>query len=249
MRSNAFREARVSLYILLIIFSCCIVFFLVASMFTSMGYKAYHSGNFGYEDKDNTSPTIIIDAGHGGEDPGASSENGLLEKDVNLDISLLLYSYLTDCGYNVVLTRTDDVLLYDNTQNSKKKQDLENRVKIAQNYDNCCFISIHMNKYPAEYCKGLQTFYSSNNTNSKNLAESIQDSSKLLQTYNKRKVKDGTNTIFVLENIKSPAVLIECGFLSNSEESVMFKKEEYKMQIAFSIYCGITRHLETNYEG
>ncbi len=241
MRSNTFKEARTSIYIFAIIIACCILFYLVASMFTSMGYKDYHA-SVNNEQLNNF--TVIIDPGHGGKDPGAS-ENGIIEKDFNLELSLLLAENLRDCGYSVVLTREEDVLLYDESvSGSKKKQDLKNRVDIANKYENSCFISIHVNKFPAEYCKGLQTFYSANNDNSRIFAEKVQSNVKLLQIDNDRRIKDGTKTIYVLENLKMPAILVECGFLSNAEEANLLSNAEYKAQLAFSIYCGISTYLE-----
>lgn len=247
MRSNAFSEARKSLFIFALILIGCILFYLVASMFTSMGYKAYHTSSTPYDNSKYI--TIVVDPGHGGEDPGAFSDLNLLEKDINLDIASKLNDYLVSFGYNSILTRTEDKLLYsDNVKGTKKRQDLENRVEIANKINADCFISIHMNKYPAEYCRGLQTFYSNNSDASAILAEYIQKSSTVLQTYNNRKIKDGTDTIFVLENLKIPAVLIECGFLSNNYEATEFSNEEYRSKMAFSIFCGISNFWEMQNE-
>ncbi len=247
MRSNAFSEARKSLLVFALILIGCIVFYLVASMFTSMGYKAYHTSTIPYNNSKRI--TVVIDPGHGGEDPGAFVNLNLLEKDINLDIATKLNDYLISFGYNSILTRTDDRLLYsENVKGTKKRQDLEKRVEIANNNQADCFISIHMNKYPAEYCRGLQTFYSGNCDASAILAESIQNNSTNLQTYNNRKIKDGTNTIFVLENLNIPAVLIECGFLSNNYESAEFSNEKYRNKMAFSIFCGISTYWEMQNE-
>lgn len=246
MRSNNFKEAKVSLYIVAVFIACCIIFYLFASLFISMGYEGFHNAKNANANIDYNDAIIVIDPGHGGEDPGAS-DNGLIEKNLNLEIAKLLSEYLSICGFDTVLTRNDDVLLYDPLDNqSKKRQDLNNRVKIAESYDDSIFVSIHINKFPAEYCNGLQTFYSANNAKSKILAESIQNSAMLLQPNNKRVIKDGTDAIYVLENLNLPSVLIECGFISNNDEAKLLTDKEYKQALAFSIYCGIAETLENN---
>lgn len=243
MRSNVFKEAKISILILSIILCVMILFFLIASMFISMGFKNFEKNKTVMADFTDT-PVIIIDPGHGGIDSGATA-NGLIEKDLNLEISILLSDYLTNCGYDVVLTRTDDVLLFDpQIPGSRKSQDLNNRVSIANSYDNVYFISVHMNKFPTENCKGFQAFYSENNDVSKVLAEKLQHNVILLQSDNKRKIKNGTDNIYLLEKINSPAVLVECGFISNKEESYLLKTNEYKQALAFAIFCGIADCLE-----
>ncbi len=243
MRSNSFRDVKRALAVFALLLSAFIMFYLLSTMFISMGFKSYEKAVF--EQTNNESNcVIIIDPGHGGKDPGAVA-NDLIEKDLNMDIAMRLCELLRDCGYDVVLTRNGDYLLYDeNISGSIKRQDLVNRVEFANLYPNSCYVAIHMNKYPAEYCKGLQTFYSNNNKLSNNLAENIQNSAVLLQSDNKRVNKDGTDNIFVLENLKIPAVLVECGFLSNQEEANMLLKDEYKQALAFSIYYGIAEFME-----
>lgn len=247
MNSNSFKEAKISLYILSAIIVISLVFYFVASMFTSMGYDGREKAkdaNAVVEKKEGV--VIVIDAGHGGEDPGAISDE-LLEKDLNLDVALELDRLLTSFGYNTVLTRTEDVLLYRSGEESKKKlYDLKNRADIAESYEDSVFVSIHMNKFPLSYCKGLQTFYSENNELSKVLADSIQENARILQTDNDRTVKSGNDTIYLLNTLDMPAILIECGFLSNEEEADLLSDEQYRKALAFSIYCGLAEVLEEN---
>ena len=243
MRFNIYKEARLSLLILSIVLTVCLIFYFIATMFTSMGYKGFKTANsivpFEY-----SIPMVIIDAGHGGEDPGAVA-GGLVEKDLNLEIAKLLNEILISNGYKTRLTRTDDILLYKNgEENRKKYYDVRNREKIANEYNDAIFISIHMNKFPASYCKGLQTFYSIDNTLGKILAEHIQNCSRRLQIDNKRVVINGKDSIYLLENLKMPSALVECGFLSNKEDSDLLKLSDYKVALAMSIYCGIAEYLE-----
>ncbi|MBQ7383423.1 MAG: N-acetylmuramoyl-L-alanine amidase [Clostridia bacterium] len=192
-------------------------------------------------------PTVIIDAGHGGEDGGAIGKNGIYEKELNLAIAQDLAAMLRSSGIDVVMTRETDILLYDrNTdyRGRKKMLDLAARVKIAESYENCIFVSIHMNSFPQEKYSGLQVYYSANTPEARSLAESIQSSvQKHLQKDNNRKIKQASSNIFLLDRIKHPAVLVECGFLSNSEECALLSSEEYRQKLTLSIFCGITEYI------
>ena len=244
MRSNIFRETRIGFYVLTAILAFSIVFYFLVSMFVSMGYKGYKDAKESNSTTVNNQKNILIDPGHGGEDPGAS-ENDIIEKHLNLDVSLKLNSFLTGAGYSTFLTRTEDKLLYkQGEENRKKFFDLRNREEIANTYENSLFVSIHMNKFPASYCKGLQTFYSENNPESKIIANSVQENIRFLQTDNKRAIKSGNQTIYLLEKLQMPAVLIECGFVSNPEEAKLLINEDYQKALALSIYCGIAEYLE-----
>jgi N-acetylmuramoyl-L-alanine amidase len=189
--------------------------------------------------------TIIIDAGHGGEDGGATSLDGTKEKDLNLSVALNLGNILESNGYSVVYTRTDDTMLYTNSNGSKKMQDLSNRLKIAKKNENAIFISIHMNKFSQAKYSGLQVFYSCNNKQSETLAKIIQSNTqKFQQNENNRETKMAGSNIYLLHNIKNPAVLVECGFLSNQEECEKLKNEIYRKEIALVIYSSIIEFFE-----
>jgi len=189
--------------------------------------------------------TVVLDAGHGGEDGGASSKDGILEKDLNLSIAFLLKDMLEANGVTVVMTRTDDRLLYDRNSNyegRKKALDLSARKKIAEETSNSIFVSIHMNAYPAAQYSGLQVWYSPNHPHSKTVADTIQSTVKnTLQPLNERHTKAATSSIFLLHHLQTPAVLIECGFLSNPQEAALLNTKEYRQQLAFSIFLAIMR--------
>jgi N-acetylmuramoyl-L-alanine amidase len=191
--------------------------------------------------------TIVIDAGHGGEDGGASSDAGLLEKEVNLDIALMLRDMLRANGINVVMTREDDRLLYDRSvdfKGRKKKLDLAARSAVMENVPDAIFVSIHMNSYPSPKYSGLQVFYSPNHRDSATLAETIRQLVReKLQKENTRLTKAATSSIFLLHNAKIPAVLVECGFLTNPEEAARFESSEYRQKVAFSLFCAINEFL------
>jgi N-acetylmuramoyl-L-alanine amidase len=194
--------------------------------------------------------TVIIDAGHGGEDGGASSTKGLIEKNVNLDISKLLCEMLRANGINVVMTREDDRLLYDRNsdyQGRKKKLDLAARVAVANSTPNAIFVSIHMNRFPVEKYSGLQVYYSENHENSILLAQTVQSvAEEALRNTNGRKVKPAGDSIYVMANLEIPAVLVECGFLSNLEETALLKTENYQKKLAVCLFASLIRYFSEN---
>ena len=189
-------------------------------------------------------PTIIIDAGHGGFDGGTSSDDGIIEKDINLKISLYLCEYLNFFGFNTILTRDKDESLESDglsTIREKKSSDIHNRMDLMEKTDNALFVSIHQNHYSVEKYYGLQVFYSPNfSDESSQLAQSIQETvTELLQQDNERQIKKCGTSVYLMYNAVKPAVLVECGFLSNHNESQLLKTEEYQKKIAFCIALGI----------
>ena len=193
-----------------------------------------------------SSPVIILDAGHGGFDGGAVAKDGTVEKDINLKICLKLASLLKSSGYNVILTREADVSTDDVETDkipSRKKSDLRNRLKLMKDFPNSVFVSIHLNKFTTAAASGAQIFYSEKEAESKILAEDIRKSIvSMLQKDNTRVNKKSTSSTYILHNATVPAVLVECGFLSNSEELKKLKNSEYQNQMAFTIFCGITKY-------
>jgi len=195
---------------------------------------------------------IVIDPGHGGEDGGASVGD-ILEKHLNLDVSFTLSDLYTIFGYNSKLTRTDDRMLYDHYGDlsdytgKRKTYDLRNRLRIAEESGASLFVGIHMNKFPAEKYSGLQTYYSTNVADSKNAATLIQSyAKKYLSTDNKREIKASTDAIYILKRIKKPAVLVECGFLSNDTERALLLTREYREKLAASIFASTAEFISAN---
>jgi N-acetylmuramoyl-L-alanine amidase len=190
---------------------------------------------------------IILDAGHGGEDPGAIGVNGKYEKDLNLQMVQEIGAILEEKGYIVVYTRTDDRLLYAEDENIKgirKISDLKNRCKAANKYSDSIFVSIHMNSFGDGRYSGLQVYYSPDDEDSINLANKIQLTVKeRLQKENNRVTKNGEG-IYLLENTEPTSVLIECGFLTNKEECEKLSEKEYQKELSFSIVCGIIEYIE-----
>lgn len=192
-------------------------------------------------------PTVIIDAGHGGEDGGAIGKNGVVEKDLNLEIAFMLSDMLRASGMNVIMTRTEDILLYDRNvdfMGRKKSLDLKARLEIAKSVPDSIFVSVHMNAFPTEKYKGLQVWYSKNDSGSKQLADMIQEYvAAKLQPENSRATKKAGSSIYLLDRAVSPAVLIECGFLSNAEECEKLADENYRRQLSFVLFAAIRRYI------
>ena len=187
--------------------------------------------------------TVVLDAGHGGEDGGAVGASGLYEKDLNLRVASLVRELLEANGVTVVMTRETDTLLYDRNvdyHGRKKALDHAERLRIGQTTENSIFVSIHMNAYPQTQYHGLQVWYSPNDPHSAEIAETIQSTVREhLQPENTRRTKAATSSIYLLHHLNTPAVLIECGFLSNPEEAASLSDDEYQRKLAFLIFLAI----------
>lgn len=190
---------------------------------------------------------VVIDAGHGGEDGGAVSAEGLFEKDVNLAVAFALRDLLEMNGIPVVMTRDEDILLYDrhtNYEGRKKVLDLAARRTVADQYEDCLFISIHMNAFPQPQYSGTQVWYGTRDPLSAKIAANIQTSARLLQPQNSREIKAAGSNIYLLDNISAPCVLVECGFLSNPAEAARLADPSYQRAVAFMIFSGIAAYVE-----
>lgn len=197
-----------------------------------------------------TQKTVIVDAGHGGDDGGAIGIDGTVEKDINLDIALKLEKVLKFYGFNVIMTRTQDVMTCDDGLDSLRKRkisDIHNRFELMRKNPDAIFISVHQNKFEDSSQHGTQVFYSGNDERSKELAEAIQTSVTLtLQRKNDRVVKKSGSGIYLLYHAKIPAVLVECGFISNSDEVKKLKDESYRMKLAILIADGLLKYLSNH---
>lgn len=201
--------------------------------------------------KNNAGNTVvIIDAGHGGFDGGAVAEDGTAEKDINLSVSLYLQEYLAFFNIETIMIRESDCSVEDEglaTIRQRKTSDLHNRMKIMAEADNAVFVSIHQNKFSDSKYSGTQVFYSPETAEeSQILAQSIQDAVvNALQKDNKRQIKECGTSVYLMYNAVKPAVLVECGFLSNYDEAQRLKSPEYQKKIAFCIAMGIQNYLSS----
>ncbi|MFZ5987362.1 MAG: N-acetylmuramoyl-L-alanine amidase [Bacillota bacterium] len=188
--------------------------------------------------------TVIIDAGHGGEDPGAVSDySDLNEKDVNLFIATKVKELLEAENYKVIMTREEDVLIYrEGTDGYTKKrmQDLINRKEMIDNSGADIVVSIHLNKFGQTQYHGAQAFFPPRSKESKKLAECLQKSLKeIIDPENKRKALVKDAKLIILRDLKVPTAIVECGFLSNQEEERKLAAREYQEKLALAIKEGI----------
>ena len=200
--------------------------------------------------KRNLNHLVIIDPGHGGEDGGAIGCDGVVEKHINLKISLAVRDMLELLGFETIMTRENDKAIYDESAinlRQKKRSDLRNRLSIINKNsgEDSIFLSIHQNKFPNEKYSGSQIFFSKNNPLSENLATCIKDSiTSSIQPENTREIKEATSKIFLLNNSKIPSVTLECGFLSNHKEAKNLVNEIYQKKVALCTVSGITEFFQ-----
>ncbi len=193
-----------------------------------------------------TSVTFVIDAGHGGMDSGAVGVNGCLEKELNLDVSDRLAALMKLAGIGCVRTRADDSMLVDDSvRDHRKMQDLKCRAETAEACTNPVFVSIHMNKFGDPRPRGLQVWYSPNHKASEALASVVQGyAASFLDPDHRRPIKEATSAIWLLQHLDMPAVLIECGFLSNPEECALLCDKDYRTRIAVMLFASLGAWLE-----
>lgn len=189
-------------------------------------------------------PRVLIDPGHGGEDGGAVVGE-VKEKDINLAVSRAAADLLRLCGYTVSMTRDSDDALTREGDTVKQRKYNDMRLRLEQ-YNSCAdnvVISIHQNKFSNAASKGTQVFYSPNNPKSAALAECIRRSAvSILQPDNQRENKAAGKEIYLLKNTDLPAVLVECGFLSNREEREKLVTDSYQKQMAMTIAAGVIHY-------
>lgn len=194
-----------------------------------------------------TEQTIIIDPGHGGEDGGAVSASGQKESVINLNISQRLDDLFHFYGVNSTMTREEDISVHDSGAKSireKKNSDIHNRVAMVKAIDNAFLISIHQNSFPESKYHGMQIFFA--NESSKELAKRMQDNVRIfLDANNKRQALKIQPSVYLLNHISCPAVLAECGFLSNQEEALLLQEDAYQKKIAITIAAAFFQEAKT----
>lgn len=196
----------------------------------------------GYESE---RPIIVIDAGHGGKDPGKVGINEKLEKDINLSIAMRLKSLLEQNDILVIMTREEDKDLASELATNRKNEDLRARAALVHEVAPVLMVSIHQNSYPEAEVDGAQVFYYSGSKEGKKLGIMVQESLK-------REIRDGNHRVakankeyYLLKKADCPAVIVECGFLSNPAEAALLASEEYQEKVAFAIHLGIIEYINT----
>ncbi|MCI8584895.1 MAG: N-acetylmuramoyl-L-alanine amidase [Lachnospiraceae bacterium] len=187
--------------------------------------------------------TVVLDAGHGGGDPGKIGVDDSLEKDLNLIIAKKVQKLLEQQDVEVVMTRETDAGLYEEQTSNKKVQDMKNRCVLINETQPDCVVSIHQNSYHEEYVTGAQVFYYGTSEEGERLARTLQE--KLIayvDPENHREAK-ANESYYLLKKTEVPIVIVECGFLSNWEEAKKLQEDSYQNQIAWAVSMGILSYL------
>ncbi len=192
-----------------------------------------------------SSPVVVLDSGHGGWDPGKVGIDGSLEKDINLKITQKLKKYLEASGVTVVMTRDGDYGLYDEKDDNKKSADMANRCSLINDADPALTVSIHQNSYHEEPIHGGQVFYYKKSRQGQQLAEIIQKRFDYVQGESNTRVAKANDNYYLLLHVRSPIVIVECGFLSNSTDAANLNSENYQDRLAWTIHMGIMEYLNT----
>jgi N-acetylmuramoyl-L-alanine amidase len=193
-----------------------------------------------------TYPTLVLDAGHGGIDPGKVGVNGLLEKDINLSIVKKLKLLLEEKGFTVHLTRDSDKILGPANSSRPKRDDMIARIDMVEQLNPYFTISIHQNSFPKAEVNGPQVFYYKDSEASATMAQLIQN---VLNEYlqpQKRRVAQANTNYYLLTRTPTPTVIVECGFLSNPTEADLLGTDAYQTKVAEAIFMGIVSYYEAN---
>lgn len=203
--------------------------------------------NKAYTDKRNQI-SVVVDAGHGSPDGGAVGVSNTQEKDINLAIAKKLCEVLEGKGIKVIMTRDSDSGIWDSsaqTIREKKVSDMNNRLKIMKESKADLFLSIHMNSFSNSSAKGLRVFYDKNHPEGEEIAKNIQESICEITGAQGQAVKTADTKLFLMKNPPMPAILIECGFISNANEEKRLKNDEYQSEIAWAIAESVEKSYET----
>lgn len=188
---------------------------------------------------------VVIDAGHGGKDPGKVGGNDALEKEINLSIAMQVKSLLEQNGVVVVMTREEDRDLASENATSRKNEDLRARVALITESGADLVVSIHQNSYPEAEVDGAQVFYYAGSDTGKLLGTMIQEQLKREIADGNHRVAKANKDYYLLKKSIAPAVIVECGFLSNEREAALLITEEYQRKIAYAIHLGILEYINT----
>lgn len=189
---------------------------------------------------------VVVDAGHGGDDPGKVGINGALEKDVNLEIAKRLAVLLEQSDVKVVMTREDENGLYDVDADRKKVQDMKRRIALMEEADPDIVVSVHQNSYDDASIKGAQVFYYTSSAEGKELAETIQSRMVSGLDPENHRVAKANDSYYLLKKTTRPIVIVECGFLSNPQEAELLVDPVYQERVAWQIHMGVLQYLHQN---
>lgn len=189
---------------------------------------------------------VVIDVGHGGNDPGKVGVNQILEKDINLKIALKLEKFLQQSDLAVILTRREDAGLYDEDASNKKAQDMKRRIALIEEADADLVVSIHQNSYRDPDVCGPQCFFYRDSEEGQRIALILQEQLNEGMGVKRPREAKANDSYYMLKKCTVPAVIAECGFLSNTEEAMKLNDETYQEKLAWNLYLGILKYFNTD---
>lgn len=222
----------------------CVLIFLAIFLLSERNIKAMKQ-LFGYEPKEKEYPVVVIDAGHGGFDPGKIGVNKVREKDINLSIAMELKELLEQNDIKVIMTRNSDDGLYSESDSNKKATDLKNRIEIINQTNVVLAISIHQNSFTQESSHGAQVFYYTGSEQGNKLATIMQSQLKKTINDDNHRIEKANDSYYLLKKSNCPIVIVECGFLSNRKEAELLAKEEYQRKLAWAIHLGVLSYMNS----
>ncbi len=220
-------------------------------LYLAKGMSVYTASGTVLEKKEDKSreenrACIVLDAGHGGFDPGKVGITGQKEAEINLKIAKKVRTYLEANDVQVIMTRETDEGLYDEAAENKKVQDMKRRIEIMEGAGALAVVSIHQNSYGEEYVNGAQVFYHEESKEGQELAMLLQESLRSrLNPENHRQIK-ANDSYYLLKKTSVPTVIVECGFLSNYKEAALLETEEYQDRVAWAVSMGILQFINKN---
>ena len=221
--------------------------FMVACLFVSSFFLARAGAALvAARSKTSDKPCIVLDAGHGGADPGKVGNNGELEKELNLAIVYKLKTLFENKGFEVVLTRTDDNALVSDNTKALKVEDRRNRVAVIEKADPIMTISIHQNSYTDSSVSGPQVFFFEQSSESELIAATVQASLNEQLNPPKQRMSKSNDDYYILKKTPTPTIIVECGFLSNDEEAAKLVDDAYQDKLARAVYSGVCTYLSEN---
>lgn len=216
--------------------------FMVACLFVSSFFLA-RVGAALVANNNASQPCIVLDAGHGGADPGKVGGDNILEKDLNLAIVYKLKTLFENKGFKVVLTRTDDKALVSDHSKALKVEDMRNRVALIEKIHPIMTVSIHQNSYTDPAVSGPQVFFFKNSPEGEEIAATIQATLNEQLDPPKKRVSKSNDDYYILKKTPTPTVIVECGFLSNPEEAAKLTDDAYQNKLARAVYSGVCTYL------
>ena len=213
-------------------------FILALAVLAGLVFAGREVSRFASAQKVEANKLVVLDPGHGGRDPGKVGVGDVLEKDLNLAIAKKVKKILEKDGLEVIMTREKDEMLCSEDASNKKVEDLKNRIELINSNEPAVTVSIHQNSYPDETVKGSQIFYFTHSAEGKEAAERMQEEFLAAFPDNTRELK-ANDTYYLLKKTEVPTIIVECGFLSNSEETKLLSQDEYQLKLAKTIAKGI----------